>query len=127
MKEITDLIYKFNLDSKTEFYEVTESKPYKLLVMLCNGKASDISDDDKIWLIKEMKQETYCQTGYNINVYGWRLYFKPYLTRFVYRLSGDKTFAIIWGIDRKSVEAYLKEYIKEPYELAELIELPENY
>ena len=95
--------------------------------MLCNGKASDISDDDKIWLIKKMKQETYCQTGYNINVLGWRLYFKPYLTRFVYRLIGDKTFAIIWGIDRKSVEAYLKEFINEPYELAELIELPENY
>ena len=127
MKEITDLIYKFNPDSKVEFYEITESKPYKLLVMLCNGKASDISDDDKIWLIKKMKQETYCQTGYNINVLGWRLYFKPYLTRFVYRLIGDKTFAIIWGIDRKSVEAYLKEYIEEPYELAELIELPENY
>ena len=127
MKEITELIYKFNLDSKTEFYEVTESKPYKLLAMLCNGKASDISDDDKIWLIKKMKQETYCQTGYNINVYGWRLYFKPYLTRFVYRLSGDKTFAIIWGIDRKSVEAYLKEFINEQYEIAELIELPENY
>lgn len=127
MKEITELIYKFNPDSKVEFYEVTESKPYKLLVMLCNGKASDISDDDKIWLIKKMKQETYCQTGYNINVLGWRLYFKPYLTRFVYRLIGDKTFAIIWGIDRKSVEAYLKEFINEPYELAELIELPENY
>ena len=127
MKEITELIYKFNTDSKVEFYEITNSKPYKLLAMLCNGKASDISDDDKIWLIKEMKQETYCQTGYNINVYGWRLYFKPYLTRFVYRLIGDKTFAIIWGIDRKSVEAYLKEYIEEPYELAELIELPENY
>ena len=128
MKEITEeLIYKFNLDSKTEFYEVTESKPYKLLAMLCNGKASDISDDDKIWLIKKMKQETYCQTGYNINVYGWRLYFKPYLTRFVYRLIGDKAFAIIWGIDRNSVEAYLKEFINEPYELAELIELPENY
>ena len=127
MKEITDLIYKFNLDSKTEFYEVTESKPYKLLAMLCNEKASDISDDDKIWLIKKMKQETYCQTGYNINVLGWRLYFKPYLTRFVYRLIGDKTFAIIWGIDRKSVEAYLKEFINEQYEIAELIELPENY
>ena len=127
MKEITKLIYKFNPDSKVEFYEVTESKPYKLLVMLCNGKASDISDDDKIWLIKEMKQQTYLLTGYSINVLGWRLYFKPYLTRFVYRLIGDKTFTIIWGIDRKSVEAYLKEYIKEPYELAELIELPENY
>ena len=127
MKEITDLIYKFNPDSKVEFYEITNSKPYKLLAMLCNGKASDISDDDKVWLIKEMKQETYCQTGYNINVYGWRLYFKPYLTRFVYRLICDKTFAIIWGIDRKSVEAYLKEFINEPYELAELIELPENY
>ena len=127
MKEITELIYKFNPDSKVEFYEVTESKPYKLLVMLCNGKASDISDDDKIWLIKQMKQETYCQTGYNINVYGWRLYFKPYLTRFVYRLIGDKTFAIIYAIDRKSVEAYLKEFINEQYEIAELIELPENY
>ena len=127
MKEITDLIYKFNPDSKVEFYEITNSKPYKLLAMLCNGKAGDISDDDKIWLIKKMKQETYCQTGYNINVLGWRLYFKPYLTRFVYRLIGDKTFAIIWGIDRKSVEAYLKEFINEPYELAELIELPENY
>ena len=127
MKEITELIYKFNSDSKVEFYEITNSKPYKLLAMLCNGKASDISDDDKIWLIKEMKQQTYLLTGYSINVLGWRLYFKPYLTRFVYRLIGDKTFAIIWGIDRKSVEAYLKEYIKEPYELAELIELPENY
>lgn len=127
MKEITELIYKFNPDSKVEFYKITESKPYKLLAMLCNGKAGDISDDDKIWLIKKMKQETYCQTGYNINVLGWRLYFKPYLTRFVYRLIGDKTFAIIWGIDRKSVEAYLKEFINEPYELAELIELPENY
>lgn len=127
MKEITELIYKFNPDSKVEFYEIINSKPYKLLAMLCNGKASDISDDDKIWLIKKMKQETYCQAGYNINVLGWRLYFKPYLTRFVYRLIGDKTFAIIWGIDRKSVEAYLKEYIKEPYKLAELIELPENY
>lgn len=121
MKEITELIYKFNPYSKVEFYEVTESKPYKLLAMLCNGKASDISDDDKIWLIKEMKQQTYLLTGYSINVLGWRLYFKPYLTRFVYRLIGDKTFAIIWGIDRKSVEAYLKDYIEEPYELAELI------
>ena len=127
MKEITELVYKFNSDSKVEFHKITESKPYKLLAMLCNGKASDISDDDKIWLIKKMKQETYCQTGYNINVLGWRLYFKPYLTRFAYRLIGDKTFTIIWGIDIKSVEAYLKEYIEEPYELAELIELPENY
>ena len=81
-----------------------------------------------------MKQETYCQTGYNINVYGWRLYFKPYLTRFVYRLIGDKTFAIIWGIDKKSVEAYLEEYLDELHgidreceQVAELIELPENY
>ena len=127
MKEITERIYKCNLDSKVEFYEITENEPYKLLAMLCDGKASDIADNDKIWLIKKMKQETYCQTGYNINVLGWRLYFKPYLTRFVYRLIGDKTFAIIWGIDRKSVEAYLKEFINEPYELAELIELPENY
>lgn len=127
MKEITELIYKFNPDSKVEFYEVTESKPYKLLAMLCNGKADEISDDDKVWLIKEMKQQTYLLAGYSINVLGWRLYFEPYLTRFVYRLIGDKTFAIIWGIDRKSVEAYLKDYIEEPYELAELIELPENY
>ena len=126
MKEITELIYKFNSDSKVEFYEITESKPYKLLAMLCNGKADEISDDYKVWLIKQMKRQTYFPPE-SVCVLGWRLYFKPYLTRFVYRLIGDKTFAIIWGIDRKSVEAYLKEFINEPYELAELIELPENY
>ena len=127
MKEITDLIYKFNPDSKVEFYEVTESKPYKLLAMLCNGKADEISDDDKLWLIKQMKHQSYFPSGYSVNVLGWRLCFKPFMTRFIYRLIGDKTFAIIWGIDRKSVEAYLKEFINEQYEIAELIELPENY
>ena len=120
------LIYKFNPNSNTELYNIAESKPYKLLAMLCNGKADDISDEDKVWLIEQMKRQTYFPPE-SICIMGWRLCFKPCLTRFVYRLIGDKTFAIIWGIDRKSVEAYLKEYIEEPYELAELIELPENY
>lgn len=120
-------IYKFNPDSNTELYSIAESKPYKLLAMLYNRKADDISDDDKVWLIKQMKQQTYFPSGTSINVSGWRLCFKPFLTRFIYRLAGDVTFTIIWGIDRKSVEAYLKEYIEQPCELAELIELPENY
>ena len=127
MKEITELIYKFNLDSKTEFYEVSESKPYKLLVMLCNGKADEISDDDKLWLIKQMEQQSYFPHESSICILGWRLYFKPYLTRFIYRLNSDTIFAIIYGFDKKSVEAYLKEYIDGFHEIAELIELPENY
>nr|DAL70945.1 MAG TPA: hypothetical protein [Caudoviricetes sp.] len=126
MKEITELIYKFNSDSKTEFYEVTESKPYKLLTMLCTGKADDISDVDKLWLIKQMERQSYFPHD-SVCVLGWRLYFKPYLTRFIYRLTIENTFTIIYGIDRKSVEAYLKEFIDEHYEIAELIELPENY
>lgn len=121
------LIYKFNQDSKVEFCEVTNSKPYKLLVMLCNGKADEISDDDKLWLIKQMKHQSYFPSGYSINVLGWRLCFKPFMTRFIYRLNSDTIFAIIYGFDRKSVEAYLKEYIDGFHEIAELIELPENY
>lgn len=119
------LIFKFNLDSKTEFCEITESRPYKLLVMLCNGKANDISDDDKIWLIKQMKQQTYFPSGYSINVFGWRLCFKPFLTRFIYRLHLENTFTVIYGIDKKSVETYLEECFDE--QVTELIKLPENY
>lgn len=121
------LIYKFNPDSNVEFYKITESKPYKLLAMLCNGKADEISDDDKLWLIKQMEQQSYFPHESSVCILGWRLYFKPYLTRFIYRLTIENTFTIIYGIDRKSVEAYLEEFIDEQYEIAELIELPENY
>ncbi len=120
------LIYKFNPNSKAEFYKISKSKPYKLLTMLCNGKADDISDDDKLWLIKQMEWQSYFPHE-SVCVLGWRLYFKPYLTRFIYRLIGENAFTIIYGIDRKSVEAYLEEFIDEHYEIAELIELPENY
>ena len=127
------LIYKFNPNSKAEFYEISKSKPYKLLVMLCNGKADEISDDYKVWLIKQMKRQTYFPPE-SVCVLGWRLYFKPYLTRFIYRLVGESKFTIIWGIDRKSVEAYLEEYLDELHgidreceQVAELIKLPENY
>ena len=119
------LIYKFNQDSKAEFHEITNSKAYKLLVMLCNGKANEISNEDKVWLINEMRQETYLLTGKSINVLGWRLCFEPYLTRFIYRLNGDQTFTIIWGIDKRSVETYLEELFNE--QVVELIKLPENY
>lgn len=78
------LIYKFNPDSNVEFCEVTNSKPYKLLVMLCNGKADEISDDDKLWLIKQMKHQSYFPHDSSVCILGWRLYFKPYLTRFIY-------------------------------------------
>ena len=94
--------------------------------MLRNGKADDISDVDKLWLIKQMERQSYFPHD-SVCVLGWRLYFKPYLTRFVYRLIGEKTFTIIYGIDRKSIEAYIKEFVNEQYEIAELIELPENY
>jgi len=121
------LIYKFNPNSKVKFYKITKSKPYKLLAMLCNGKADEISDDDKLWLIKKMEHQFCFPHEGSICILGWRLYFKPYLTRFIYRLTTENTFTIIYGIDRKSVEAYLKEFTDEQYEIAELIELPENY
>lgn len=124
--EKMQLVYKFNPNSKAEFYEISKSRPYKLLAMLRNGKADDISDVDKLWLIKQMERQSYFPHD-SVCVLGWRLYFKPYLTRFIYRLIGENTFTIIYGIDRKSIEAYFKEFINEQYEIAELIELPENY
>ena len=126
MEKKQQLVYKFNPNSKAEFYKISKCKPYKLLTMLCTGKTDDISDVDKLWLIKQMERQSYFPHD-SVCVLGWRLYFKPYLTRFIYRLIGENTFTIIYGIDRKSVEAYLNEFINEQYEIAELIELPENY
>ena len=126
MEKKQQLVYKFNPNSKAEFYKISKFKPYKLLTMLCTGKADDISDVDKLWLIKQMERQSYFPHD-SVCVLGWRLYFKPYLTRFIYRVIGQNIFTIIYGIDRKSVEAYLNEFIDEQYEIAELIELPENY
>ena len=133
MEKKQQLVYKFNPNSNAELYNIAESKPYKLLAMLYNGKADEISDDDKVWLIKQMKRQTYFPSE-SVCINGWRLYFKPYLTRFIYRLVGESKFTIIWGIDRKSVEAYLEEYLDELHgidreceQVAEFIELPENY
>ena len=133
MKEVSKLIYKFNPNSSYEFAKLTESKSYKLLVMLCNGKEADISDTDKVWLIKKMQKQVYFPCDSHC-IMGWRICFKPYLKRFIYRVVGESVFNIIWGIDQKSVEAYLEDYMDELYEttnrgceqLAEIFELPEN-
>ena len=132
-KEVTKLIYKFNPNSNYDFAKLTESKSYKLLVMLCNGKEADISKTDKVWLIKKMQSQSYFPADSHC-IMGWRICFKPYLKRFIYRLVGESKFTIIYGIGQKSVEAYIEEYLDELYEttnrgceqLAEIFELPEN-
>lgn len=107
MEKKQQLVYKFNPNSKVEFYKISKCKPYKLLTMLYTGKADDISDADKLWLIKQMEQQSYFPHD-SVCVLGWRLYFKPYLTRFIYRLIGQ-IYSLLF---MELIESQLKHILK---------------
>lgn len=102
MEKKQQLVYKFNPNSKAEFYKISKRKPYKLLTMLCTGKADDISDVDKLWLIKQMERQLYFPHD-SVCVLGWRLYFKPYIAYL------DKIHSLLF---MELIESQLKHILK---------------